>query len=46
LMYNVMSSSWSNSNDDHKVFMVGQNDMPGDQTEEEIAHATIAELMR
>jgi hypothetical protein len=45
-IYNIAPSSESDCDDDHKVFMVGQNNVPGDQTEKEIAQAAPAEIAR
>jgi hypothetical protein len=44
-IYNVSSSSGFDSNDDREVFMVGQNDVPGDQIEEEITQATTVKIV-
>jgi hypothetical protein len=44
-IYNVSSSSGFDSNDDREVFMVGQNDVPGDQIEEEITQATAVKIV-
>jgi hypothetical protein len=45
-IYNVVPSSESDSDDDYEVFMVGQNDVPSDQTEEEIAQGATTEITR
>jgi hypothetical protein len=44
LIYSFTSSSKFNSENNHKVFMVEQNDAPADQTEQEIAEVDAAEI--
>jgi hypothetical protein len=41
-----MPSSKSNSVNSHEVFMLGQNDPPVDQTDQEIVDAAAAEIAR
>jgi hypothetical protein len=45
-IYTFASSSESNFDNDHEVFMLGQGDAPADQAEEEIAEATVVEITR
>jgi hypothetical protein len=45
-IYNATPSFGSDSDGDRKVFLLGQNDVLGDQIEKEIAQAAIVEIAR